>query len=294
MLLLLAGCGGGAESGHGAVAGRSISATDDAGHEITLARPASRVVALVPSAMDALVALGARPQLVGRTRYDTAPEVQDLPSVGSMFAPSLETIVSLGPDLIIAPADEKATALRGRLDETGVPVFSMDATDTTDILRGIGSLGRLVGRVREADSLLTAIRAELEDVRVSVAGVPTRSVLYVVWNDPPMIAGPDTYIMQVVGAAGGRAAFPDLASHWQQVSLEAIVRRQPEVIVLPVGDHPAQAADRLRDAPGWRELRAVREGRVIEVPADLMNRPGPHLAEAARRLRDALHPGAAR
>lgn len=294
MFLLLAACGEAVDGGREATADRSISVADDLGLEISLPRPASRVISLVPSATETLIALDARPQLVGRTRHDVAPEAEGLPSVGGMFDPSLETVLSLGPDLIVASADEKATTLRRRLGTAGVPVFSIDASDTTDILRTIGRLGRLLGRSHEADSLLAAIRAELAEVRESVAGIPPTSVLYVVWHDPPTIAGPDTYIMQVIGAAGGRAAYPDLGMDWPQVSLETIVRRQPEAIVVPVGNNPAHTVGRLLDVPGWRELRAVREGRVIELPADLVNRPGPHLAEAARRLRDALHPEAAR
>src|SRR5690606_24351323 len=107
------------------------------GREISLPGPASRVISLVPSATETLVELGAHAQLVGRTRHDTAPEIQDVPSVGGMFDPSLETVLSLAPDLIVAPADEKATTLRRRLEAAGVPVLAVDASDTTDVLRNI-------------------------------------------------------------------------------------------------------------------------------------------------------------
>lgn len=271
---------------------RSLSATDDNGRKVRLARPATRVVTLVPSATETLVALGALPQIVGRTRHDTAPAVQDIRSVGGMLDPNLETLLSLRPDLVVAMADDKAAHLLRRLQESGIPIFSVQAKDTTDVFRNIERLGLLTGRTRSADSLAAALRSELAQVRASVASRPTPSVLYVVWHDPPTIAGPSTFISQIIGVAGGRTVFPDLERDWPQVSLEEIVRRQPEVVVVPVGDDPAHTVGRLLDAPGWRELRAVREGRVVELPTDLMNRPGPHIAEAARRLRDALHPGA--
>lgn len=271
-----------------------VSAVDDSGAELRLDRPAARVVSLVPSATETLVAVGALPQLVGRNRHDTAPTVQSLPSVGGMLDPSLESLLALGPDLVVALADDKGARLRERLRAAGVPVFAVYARDTADVFRNIHRLGRLTGHASGADSLTASLRAELEAVRASVAGRPAPRVLYVVWHDPPTVAGPRTFISQVIEAAGGRAALPDLAEDWPQVSLEALVRSQPDVVVVPVGDDPAHTVGRLLDAPGWRELRAVRDGRIVRVPSDLVNRPGPHLAEAARVLRDALHPGAAR
>jgi iron complex transport system substrate-binding protein len=76
---------------------------------------------------------------------------------------------------------------------------------------------------------------------------------------------------------------------WPNVSVEELVRRQPDVVVLPLGE-TSNRLEELKRTPGWRELRALREGRVVQLPADLLNRPGPHLGQAARALRDALHP----
>jgi iron complex transport system substrate-binding protein len=75
-------------------------------------------------------------------------------------------------------------------------------------------------------------------------------------------------------------------AYWPQVSLEAVVRAEPDVVVLPVGSDPGSSVERLRSEPGWRELAAVRENRVVVVPTDLMSRPGPHIARIAEALRD--------
>jgi iron complex transport system substrate-binding protein len=294
LLALLPACGDAGARAPGqappAPADAPVSAVDDTGREVRLPRPARRVVALVPSATETLFALGAGGQVVGRTRYDTAPGMAHLPSVGGGLDPSVETLLSLQPDLVVSWDKEKGGALRQRLEEMGIPVFAVRTRDTTDVFRNVERLGRLVGRDAAADSLTAAMRADLEAVRASVAGRERPSVLYVVWNDPPMTAGPETFIAQVIGAAGGRTVFPDLEQDWPQVSMEEIVRRQPDVVVVPVGEDRVHSLARVLDAPGWRSLRAVREGRVVEVPTDLMNRPGPHLGEAARAMRDALHP----
>jgi iron complex transport system substrate-binding protein len=289
LLLLLPACGGEEVDRRAPLAADSVSAVDDAGRTVALAHPARRVVSLVPSGTETLVALGAGAQVVGRTRYDTAPDVAHLPSVGGGLDPSVEALLSLRPDLVVAWDADKSPGLRQRLEEVGVPVFALRTRDTTDVFRNVERLGHLVGRESAADQVAARIRVQLEEVRASVAGRPRPSVLYVVWNAPPTTAGPNTFIAQVIEAAGGRTLFPDLKQDWPQVSMEEIVRRQLDVVVLPVGESPAHSLGRLLDAPGWRELAAVREGRIVEVPTDLMSRPGPHLGEAARVMRDALH-----
>jgi len=105
-----------------------------------------------------------------------------------------------------------------------------------------------------------------------------------------MTIGPHTFIAQLIHAAGGRNAFDDASIDWPRVSMEDIVARAPAVILLSVGEDRRSGAERLRTTPGWRDLPAVRAGRVVEVPADLTNRPGPEIGTVARLFRDAIHP----
>jgi iron complex transport system substrate-binding protein len=288
-LLALAACGA-EEGGARTSAGAAVRATDDAGRAVTLPRPATRIIALMPSATETVVALGARGRLVGRTDFDTGLGVDSLPSVGGGLDPSVERIVSLRPDLVIGWETEGPGALRQRLEALGIPVFTMKTEDTTDVFRAIRNLGVLTGLGSAADSLSASIRGELDAVRRSVAGRPRPTVFYLAWHDPPTTAGSRTFVAQVIEAAGGRSAFPEPAALWPTVSLEELVRRQPQVIVVPDAEHGAARVAELRGAPGWRELRAMKEGRAVLVPADVVNRPGPRIGEAARRLRDALHP----
>ncbi len=272
-----------------AAGGAAVSATDDLGRTVTLERPATRIVALVPSVTETVVALGAGDRLVARTDYDTSPEVAHLPSVGGGLDPSIEALLSLRPDLVVAWAQDRTPELRERLGGFGIPVFAVSTQDTADVFANIERMGALIGEDPEARALSARIRGELEEVRRSVEGREAPRVFYAVGTEPPMTAGPETFVIQLLELAGGRTIFPEVGSHWPVVSLEAIVRRQPEVIVLPVGDHSDRRARHLAGRPGWREMEAVRAGRVVEVPVDLMNRPGPHIAEAARQLRNALH-----
>jgi iron complex transport system substrate-binding protein len=289
---VLAACGGGDAPARPAAASASssVQATDDAGQVIRLDRPAARIVSLIPSATDLLVAMGARGQLVGRTDFDKDAALAALPSVGGGLDPSLESLAALRPDLVISFETQGDAALRTRLRELGIPVYGLAAQDTADVFRALANLGTLAGRRPAADSVAASLRGELEAVRRSVAGRPAPSVLYVAWVDPPMIAGPTTFLSELVRLAGGRPIFEDLKQEWPQVSIEEIVSRRPQVVVIPSGAGAEFSASALRSAPGWRELVAAPGTRVAEVPVAVVNRPGPRLGEAARALRDAIHP----
>lgn len=300
---VLAACGGGdasarppadaaSASAPSAVSADStaVQATDDAGQVVRLERPAARIVSLIPSATDLLVAMGARGQLAGRTDFDTDPALASLPSVGGGLDPSLEALAALRPDLVISFETQGHAGLRARLRDLGIPVYGLAAQDTADVFRALANLGALAGRRAQADSVAASVRGELEDVRRSVAGRPAPSVVYVAWVEPPMIAGPSTFLSELVRVAGGRPVFDDTKQEWPQVSVEEIVSRKPQVIVIPAGAGAEFSAAALRAAPGWRELAAQPGTRVAEVPVAVVNRPGPRLGEAARALRDALHP----
>ena len=288
-VLALGGCGRADARADAASAEGAIALTDDLEHEVRLAGPARRIVSLKPSVTQTLVAMGAADRLVGRTDWDTDAALRHLPSVGGTVTPNLEQLVALRPDLVLGWETTDA-ATRQRIEEMGIPVFATRSHDTTDVFRSFASLGRLTGRRRAADSLAASVRAELAAVAASVRGLPRPSVFFVVWNDPPMTAGPDTYIGQLVEIAGGRTAFPELRREFTQVSMEEIVRRQPQVLVLPQGEDSVLRAASLRRLPGWRELRALNGGATVELPADLISQAGPRLGESARRLRDAIHP----
>jgi iron complex transport system substrate-binding protein len=292
-LLLLGGCGTdtapGAEPGT-AAASKAVSAIDDRGREVRLARPAQRVVSLLPAATETFFALGAGAQVVGRTRYDTDAAHAHLPSVGGGLDPSLEALLALRPDLVIAFETAGGSALREQIEALGIAVFAIAPQDTADVFANIVRLGRLTGRDAAADSLAGTLRAELAAVRASVAGRARPRVFYVVGDDPPMTAGPESFVIQLLSLAGGETIFPELGAHWPQISLEEVVRRAPDVVVLPVGEGGAERASRLRAAHGWRQVAAVRAGRIVTVSADLAHRPGPSIAAAARAFRDALHP----
>jgi iron complex transport system substrate-binding protein len=289
LLLLLAACRGDTPARASVPAGQPIVIVDDVGRTVTLAHPARRVVSLVPSVTETVIALGVTDRLVGRTRYDRDTAVAALPVVGGGLDPNFEAMVDLAPDLVVSWFTEERPEIRRRLDDAGIATLSLSLQDTTDAFRTVTLMGRALGRTEAADSLLARLRDSLAATRRLAEAAGRRRVFYVVYNDPPMTVGPATFIAQILDLAGGENIFADATTNWPSVSLEEVVRRDPDVVVLPVGEMPARTRERLRGEAGWRELRAVRGDCIVLVDADVVNRPGPHIARAAEELRVAIH-----
>ena len=285
-------CGACRESANPAPASATsaISVIDGDGDTVRLAHPAQRVVSLVPSVTDLIIALGGRAQLVGRTRYDRDTSLASIASVGGGVDPDLERMAALTPDLVITWSPSKSSVLRQQLLAQHIATYATPTRDTAAFFAVNTALGALLGRDSAAQALATAIRDTMAAVHAAVAGHPTPSTLYLIWGDPPMTVGPHTFVGELIGVAGGRDVFDDATTDWPRVSMEAIVKRAPDVVVVAVGEDAQRGDERMQDAPGWRSLGAVRAGRVVPVPADLMERPGPGLGRAARILAQAIHP----
>jgi iron complex transport system substrate-binding protein len=268
------------------------SARPSADEAASAERPPQRIVSLIPSATEIIVALGAADRLVARSDYDVDPALAHLPSVGPGLTPSLEQLTVLQPDLVVAWPDNPSRSLIGRLSDLGVEIYTPQLQTLADIKRTARELGRILGTEPAAESLVTSIEAELEALGTLVADRERPTVFYVVWYDPPTTTGSGTYIHELIEITGGRNTFEDAPGLWPRVSLEEMLRRQPDIVLLSYTEENPIDIELLNSAVGWRELRAVRDGNVVQVDANLFNRPGPRVAEAARRLARLLHPEA--
>jgi iron complex transport system substrate-binding protein len=251
---------------------------DADGDTLHLDGPARRIVSLVPSATLTLDALGARDRLVARTDFDATPWAGELPSVGGGLEPSLEAIVAVQPDLVIrfgGPQDPRTPA---RLDEVGISHLAIRPDRIADVLEEIRVLGAVTGRDDEAGRLVGAIRDTLDAIRGRSADrVPVR-VAYVLGGAPPWVAGPGTYIDELITLAGGVNVFADLGELYGSVSPEEFVAREIDVVMTPRGSR--------------FDRHLVAGARFVEVgPA--MELPGPGVTDAAREMERALRGGGA-
>jgi len=264
---------------------------DDLGRAVTVDAPPSRIVALVPSITDLILALGESDRLVARTRYDTDPRLAALPAVGGGLDPNIEAIIGLRPDLVIVwPSADQP--LIGHLEATGIAVYGAGSQSLEDQERHTRQIGRLLGIAGRVDSLLAYIDSSFAALAMALADVPVVSALYVAWHDPPMTTGPGTFVDSIMTVAGGRNVFDDATADWPQVNMEEIVTRDPDVLILPVPDAGDSATIAwVHLTPGWRDLRAVKTGKLLLVDSELFSRPGPRIIDAATQLAELLHPG---
>ena len=302
--IVLAGCYGAIAVSAGCAPEREAAVGADAvvddrmrRHDVSV--PRSRIVSLIPAATETLVAIGAADRLVARTRYDEEPEIAELPSVGGGIDPSLEFLVALAPELVVLWASgANGVRLEDRLEEIGVPWYGAALETLEDFRRHARNLGRLVGLEGRADSLIADVQDQLDAAAASWAGRDPARVVYVVQADPPMTAGPGTFLDAVLAAAGTINVFGDLQGNWPRVGIEEVVSRDPEYVIVPVRGYGTPAvspgfddpsATRLAGRPGWSALAAVAAGRVIPVDAALFGRPGPRMGEAALYLASRVH-----
>lgn len=266
----------------------SVAVTDDVGRTIALESPPSRIVSVVPSITESILALDAGHALVARTRFDRQPELTRLPSVGGALDPNLEAVVHLRPDLFIFFAGLGRASMVKRVESFGIPVYRADVQTLDDFRSHLRRLGVLLGIQPRSGALLKSFNRTLDCVARAAAGRPPVDVYYSLWHRPPQTAGAGTFIDELLTLAGGRNVMADAPGAWPQVSLEELVRRDPDALV--IASHDSSAAEMpWLSGPGWRDLTAVREGRYLVVDGDLFNRPGPRVTEAARDLLRFLH-----
>ncbi|MDX1567267.1 MAG: ABC transporter substrate-binding protein [Longimicrobiales bacterium] len=254
----------------------AIRIQDDAGREVTLSEPPERIVSLVPSATETLVALGAGDRLVARTDYDTLPRLRSLPSVGGGLHPNLERLVALGPDLVIRFAGPSDRSTPSRLTELGIPHLAVRPDGIEDVRRIVRMMGQVARVPNRADSLVAEMDSTLSRIAGRVGSRPPRRVAFVLGGSPPWVAGPGTFVDELIHLAGGRNAFSDLGDLYGPVSREAFVARDIDLVL------------------------TTRRGELDFVPSDIPVRrvpagvetPGLDLGESARILARILHPDA--
>jgi len=260
-----------------------LVAVDDAGDTVQLAQPATRVVSLVPATTEILFAIGAGPLVVGRTRWDDYPaEAAQVPDVGDGINPNTEAILARRPDLVVMYFSGSNAGAAGRLRALGIPTVQLSVDRLSDVSRIARLLGTLTGQDRQGDSVARVTERDLARVSVPFDSTGPR-ILIVAWDQPPMAIGGGSFLSELVERAGGRNLFGDLTASSAQVSIEAIVARNPDALLVSSDGPPAIAG-----RPEWRVVPAVRDNRFIHVTSSAFSRPSPRAAEAIVELRRKL------
>jgi iron complex transport system substrate-binding protein len=253
-----------------------------AGH--AAAAPALRIVTLAPHLAELVHAAGAGQQLVGAvewTDYPTAAAA--LPRVGDAFRLDLEALAALAPDLVLAWRGGNPDHMLEQLELRGYRVVALAPEQLDDIGVHLVEIGRLAGSVEPARAAAERYRAGLEALRRAQAGKPEVRVFYQVSWRPLYTVGGRQLISEVIALCGGRNVFAELGELAPAVGMEAVIARDPEVILTADVQH-AELAEWRR----WPSISAVARGHLYSVDGDLVVRATPRILEGARQVCEAL------
>lgn len=272
-----------------------IMVVDDSGYQTTFNAPPRRIISLNPGHTDTVFALGAGDRLIAVDTYSDYPAAaqQIQTRLNTYPSVSLETVVSLKPDLVLALVenDDVLTPLR----QQGVPVLKFLPRDFDATTQEIATLGRVLGVPDRGEQLAGQMRARRDAVVQAVADAPRPSLYYEMdASDPtrPFAAGPNGFYGQLVDLAGASNIFADLPGDFGQVSAESLVARNPELIVLADAYLPynPQTPAMVAARPGWDQVRAVQQGAVYAIQEAYFSWPSPRLADGLEALAYLVHP----
>lgn len=260
-----------------------IRITDDTGRVLSLEQPARRIVSLAPYLTELLFTAGAGDSVVGVSGFsDYPPAARAIRRIGTGAGLDLERIVALQPDLVVAwqsgnPADQVE-----RLHGLGLTVFRSEPRTLEDIGTTLSRLGELAATREQTQSALHAFRQRLAVLRQRHAGKSPVDVFYQVWGRPLMTVNDDHVISDVIRLCGGRNVFAGLARLAPQVGIEAVLVRDPQVIIATTGS--AGDADGLDQWRRWSGVRAVANSHLYTIDDDLLVRHTPRILDGAEQL----------
>jgi len=248
-----------------------------------------RVVSLNPSLTAILLALGARDTLVGVDAWShrQRPEVADLPEVGGLFDPSLESVVALEPDLVVLTPSVEQRDFRGLLENLGIRVAAFENIGFDEVLANIEDLGALVHREQSASERVAAILATRAAVASAVASRARVRCIVILQRDPVFVVGSASFIDEMLDTAGCTNLGRELGDGYPRAALEWVIAQAPDVVIDTSRD--ASPGEALAFWRRWKTLPAVASDRVLHLDAEKFTLPGPALDEALRELTRALH-----
>lgn len=267
-----------------------LTVTDDLGREVTLLEEPTRIITMIPSHTETVCALGACERLVGRDEFSNYPaEIEGLPKLGSAFSPNVEEIVALEPDLVLV---DESSEIAQTLENLGLTVYAGTAQTYEEVFDFFENIGQLINQETEAALLSGEVRGTVDTIGALTAGLETPSVFYEL-DATPYSVGPESFIGLIIQKAGGQTIVESGMGDFPQLDPEFIVAADPDVIVLADAAF-GESAETLAARPGWDSLSALEAGRVIPLTpeqVDIVNRPGPRIAEAVELLAKLFHPG---
>lgn len=275
----------------------NVAYTDGLGRSVELPVEVKSIVSLAPSNTELLYAVGAGDQVVARDEFSNFPEAAaSLPSIGgSMSKYNVEQIVALKPDLVLA-AEINTPELVKSLEDAGLKVYYLkNPTNLDGLYTNLETIGTLTGKSADAEKLIASLKERVEAVKAKAAAVTEKPRVFYELDatDPakPWTPGPGSFVNELISLAGAENVASSLDMAWAQMSLEAILVADPQIILLgdaAYGVTPESLATRA----GWKKISAVANGQIFPFNDDTVSRPTPRLVDGLEAMFKLFHPDA--
>lgn len=272
----------------------AVTVADMTGREITLEKPADRIVALTASDCEIIYALGAGDKLVGRGEYcDYPAEVMDVPSVQSGYDTNIEQILALEPQVLVMSTMAQSEEQIQQLENAGVKVVVSDAQDIKGVYEAVNMIGKLLGKEKEADLICDAMQTTFDAVSAQVTDDGEEKTVY--FEVSPLeyglwTAGSHTFMDEIAQMLGLKNAFADVEG-WAAISEEQVLERNPDYIVtisMYFGEGPTPEEE-IASRAGWENVTAVKNGKILNLQNNELSRPSPRLAVGAQEMYDFVY-----
>ena len=277
---------------------------DDTGYVTSMDAFPNKIISLAPSTTEIVFALGLDDKVVAVSNYCDYPydfsawiEAGNMSSIGDFSDPNMEVIASLEPELILATGGVQGETV-GTLRDLGYKVLILNPSNINGVLQNIELVGNATGKTGEAETLIANINNRINTVINTVSSAAfTPTVYYEVWYDPTSLwtAGAKAWQNELIEKAGGVNIFNDQDLEYFQSSAEAVIERDPDIIILPEegmgkGEPFWVSLDDVKARPGWDSISAIQNDGLVIVDSNTIARAGPRVADIIEDLATAFHP----
>ncbi len=290
LLVILVGCVAAPVAAQAAI----VTVIDDMGTAVTIVSPPQRIISLSPSNTEILFALGLGDRVIGVTEFcNYPPEAAEKAKVGGYSTVSIEKVIALKPDLILASYGNGEEII-GNLRSFGYPVVALHSENLDRVLADIRLVGQATGAEANATELVGDLEKRIGAVEARIGTVQERpTVAHVIWNDPIYVSGNGTFQNELIRKAGGVNAFSSVEG-WKSVGIEDFILADPDVLIVNTGSGMSGGEDSLAqfflNEPRFSGVSAIRDGRVYLVDSDTVDRAGPRIVDALELFAESIHP----
>ncbi|MGE8202938.1 ABC transporter substrate-binding protein [Heyndrickxia sp. NPDC080065] len=273
-----------------------VTITDGVGNKVTINKKPQRIVSLLPSNTETAFALGLDKEIVGVSDFDNYPEqVKDREKIGGQEF-NIEKIISLKPDIVLATASNAHNSKDGlkQLENANIKVIVVnDASSFDDVYKSIELIGEATGTKEKAQEIVDGMKSKVADIKAKAEGISkeNQQKVWIEVSAPPTIytTGKGTFMGEMLDTLGAKNIAGDKEG-WIQFSEEAVVKANPDVMILTYGYYDKDAVNNVYKRKSWKEVAAIKNKRVYNVDSDKVSRSGPRLAEGLEEMAKAIYP----